>query len=253
MSETVSVQRDDFTKLLGAMKLIENCCTDCDIVDGKIRQKTNDRHSIIEIDVSDILGSNELCLSLIKQKVSLLRAFELDDNVTVDDENIAIELNDEGYTFIDPLSKMTFRKPLKKFLDNSYISEDEFSSMITLSEENLVLNYEISAYMSKRIKNICEGFNNEIVQCELNGLAAELKIYTVNRENSATVSNEISLNREMPTKNFKMTYLPFAMDINSDITLSAYQTNAEVLLCKFEQKFYGVPVVLFTQVRLCDD
>jgi len=253
MSESLSIQRDQFTKLLGSMKLIETSCTDCDICNGKIRQKTNDRHSIIEIDVSGILEDKDLSLSLIKQKVSLLKTFELDDNVTVDDENILIEFDDTNYTFIDPLSKMSFRKPAKKFLDNKFISDEEASNMLNVSEENLVFETDISAYMSKRIKSICEGFNNETIQCDLENYSASLKISTINKENLATVVNDISLNREMPKKNFKMIYLPFSLDINSDVKFSAYHASSDVLMCKFDQKYYGVPVVIYTQVRLTDD
>lgn len=253
MSSSITIKRDEFTKLLGSIKLVENCCTDCDAVGGKIRQKTNDRHCIVEINVSSVLQSNDLCLSLVKQKVQLLKTFELDDNVTVQDANIGIEFNDGDYVFMDPLSKMVFRKPLKKFLDNTFITDEEFTSMIRLSEENLIFSHTISAYMAKRIKNICEGFNNETIQGDLENLEASLKIYTMNKENVATVIQGIALNKQMPKRSFKMIYLPFSMEINSDVVLSAYQVGADVLLCKFEEKFYGIPITIYTQVRLTDD
>jgi len=249
MASDKVLQRGQFSKLLGCIKLLENCCTDCDISEGFIRQKTNDRQAIIEMDLTSILDANDLSLSLIKQKVMLLRTFELDDNVKVPDENIVIRTEEQSYKFIDPLSKMTFRKPMKKFLDNSYIPADKFAEMITCKEEDLVFNVTASAYICKRIKAICEGFQTNSIKCEMNQLAGLLRISTVDNTNTSEVVT-ISLNTEMPNSYFNMISLPFSLELNSDIKLNVYKTSGKVLLCKFDQKFFGIPMTIFTRVSL---
>jgi len=251
MPQTITMTREQINKLIGTLKIIENSCTDCELVGGKIRQKTNDRHSIFEIDLVEAFGENELLISLIKQKINSLKAFELDDNVTVEDESVIIECTDDSYTFIDAFTKISFKKPIRKFLDNTFITDEVFDQMINYSEDNLIFSTTVNTYISKRIKNLAEALNNETIQCDIEGHEASIKIETVNKENCATVVSGISLNREMPKRNFKMVYLPFALDINSDVEFSAYQVRDDVLLCKFEQKYYGVPVNIYTQVTLC--
>lgn len=250
MSETLSIPRDQFTKLLGTIKIIENCCTDCDIVGGKIRQKTNDRHFILDIDLTDILQTNDLSLQLIKQKVALLKSFELDDNVTVDDENVGIEYSDKEYTFFDPLSTVKIRIPLKKFLDNPFIEEEKFSQMLTISEENMIFEHTASAYMAKRIKGVCEGFGVESLKCSLENYDATLSTQAQNHELVFKEKKAITLNREMPKRFFQFMYLPFSFDISSDVSISAYQTSNDVLLCKFGLTYYGTPISIYTQVKL---
>jgi len=251
MSETINISREQITKLSGAISILETSCTDCDIIGGKIRQKTNDRHSIFEIDLTEILGENDLSLSMIKQKINLIKALELDDNVTVEDENIILENNENEHIFIDAMSKVVFRKPVRKFLDNTFMPDEKFDQAINYSEDNLVFSTTVSTYISKRIKNFADALNNETIECDLDGYEGSLKIETVNKENYVIVLSGIALNSEMPKRNFKMIYLPFALDINSDVEFSAYKVRDEVLLCKFEQKFYGVPINIYTQVKLC--
>jgi len=252
MSEaSISINRDQINKLLGTLKLLEASCTDCEIVGGRIRQKTNDRHSIFDIDLTSVLGDSDIVFSMIKQKIGSLKAFELDDNVTLEDENIVIETTENEHIFTDAMSKIRFRKPVRKFLDNTFITEEKFNQSVNYSEDNLIFSTTVSTYISKRIKNLALALNNETIQCDLNNFTASLKIETVNKENDAIVMNAIALNRQIPERNFKMVYLPFALDINSDVQFSTYQTRDEVLLCKFEQKFYGIPVNIYTQVKLC--
>lgn len=250
MATDVVLKRGDFSKLLGCIKLLENCCTDCDISEGFLRQKTNDRQAIIEMDLTSILDANELSLSLIKQKVMLLKTFELDDNIKVDNENIVIRIEENSYQFIDPLSKMTFRKPMKKFLDNSYIPSDKFKELITCKEEDLVFSNVVSAYICKRIKAICEGFQTNSIRCEMNQLVGLLKISTIDNTNMSEVVNNIALNTEMTNSYFNMISLPFSLELNSDIKLSVYKTSGKVLMCQFDQKFYGIPMSIFTRVSL---
>ena len=105
-----------------------------------------------------MLETNPLQFSLIKNKIGLLTAFELDDNVQLEDKNIVIECNESNYEFKDPFSKIIFRKPAIKYLDNKYISDAEFSQMIRCDEDKLVFSYDINNYLKHRISKITQGF-----------------------------------------------------------------------------------------------
>jgi len=246
------LQRSQFTKLLSAVKLIENSCTDCHISEGFVRQKTNDRQSIVEMNLTNILGDNELVLGNLKQKIMLLKSFELDDSTTVTDENIKIDITTNDYHFIDPLTKMSFRKPLTKFLDNTYLSSNQLGEMVKIFEENLVFSVSISAYVAKRIRGICQGFNNESIRCDFKGGNAVFSISTLNNENTSIVKDDIVLNKELDNVYFKAAYLPFSLDNNSEITFSTYQMSKDTLVCKYNLNYTDIPISIYSLVKLID-
>lgn len=249
--ETITITREDFAKLLGSLKLIETSCTDCDIVGGLVRQTTNDRHAIFEIDLSKILGLNDMSLSLIKQKNQILKTFELDDNVQIDDKNIILNIEDTKYEILDPLSKVTLRKPVKKFLDNVFIEDENFNSIMSdCNEENLMLSCDISPYMSKRIKNICEAFGVDVIQCSLEGRTASLGIISNDKENTTKVVENITLNNEISSSYFTFISLPFIIELNSSMVFKAYKIDDDVVMCKFAQKHYDVPININTKVKI---
>ncbi len=245
----MSISRDDFSKLLNLLKTFENICTDCDVQNGMIRCKNNDRHAIIEMDLTSILQQNCLSFSLIKNKVALLKSFELDDNVQVEDRTIRIISNDSNYEFYDPFSRLVFRKPLRNYLDNQFITNEEFSSMITLSEDNLIFSHVISNYIKKRIANISINCQTDMIACEMIDNSALLKVSSSNGENSSIVVKDIPLNRTLTDLKFNLNSIAFMLDIASDLTFNCYKISSDRMMCKFEQTFYGVPINLYSQVR----
>jgi hypothetical protein len=250
----INVSRDDFSKLLNLLKIFENSCTDCDIQNGQFRCRTNDRQAIISMDLSSILQTNNLSFSLIKNKIALLKTFELDDNVQLDNKTVSIESNDSNYEIHDPLSRMIFRKPIQRYIDNQYIPEEDFNQMIRISEDNLIFSYTINNYMKRRISNIAMGFQTDIIICQMTSVddepTASLLVSTTNHEDSSTVAKGITMNRDIGNRQFKMLALPFVLDMASDLVLSCYHVSQDVALCKFSQTFYGAPISIYAQVKV---
>jgi hypothetical protein len=248
---SLRISRENFSKLLNLLKIFENSCTDCDVHKGMFRCRTNDRQAIVQMDLSSILQSNGLTFTLIKNKIALLKAFELDDNIKVDDKNILLESNDSNYEICDPFSRMCFRKPVQRFIDNTFISDDDFAGMIRISEDNLVFRHTINNYIKKRIANIALGHQTDVIFCQMAELTAELKIITSNFEDSTVVVQGIPLNRNIGSKQFKMISLPFIADVASDLTISCYTVSSDVYLVKFEQTFCETnKITIFTQVKV---
>jgi len=250
MSYSLTIEREKFSKMLNLMALIENYATDCDIQHGRIRQKTNNRQSITDIDLTSILGDNDLSLSLIKSKVQLLKSFELDENVQLNNKNILIESNESNYEFTDPLSKMIFRKPSAKFLDNKHIPDEEFNQIIRCKEENLLFTYTISNYIKRRMSAACLGFDTDLITFNLHELKGSATIQPTNKENTTNYIEEITLNKQVSNESFMISNLAFVLDIASDITLNCYTVTKDVYLCKISQMYFATPVVIYTQAKV---
>jgi len=250
----INISRDDFSKLLNLLKIFENSCTDCDITDGKFRCRTNDRQAIIDMNLTSILQSNNLSFSLIKNKIALLKTFELDDNITTEDKTVNIESNESNYEIHDPFSRMIFRKPIQRYIDNQFISDDDFAGMVRISEDNLLFSHTINNYMKKRISNICLGFQTDVILCQMTSVdgqpSASLAASTTNHEDNSSVAKDIVMNRDIGNRQFKMLALPFMLDFASDLKLSCYHVSQDVALVKFDQSFYGVPITILTQVKV---
>lgn len=248
----ISVSRDDFSKLIMLLGVFENTCTDCDIKNGLFRCRSNDRQAVISMDLTGILQTNDLMFSLIKNKVALLRTFELDDNVQVDDKTVSLESNESNYEVCDPFSRIIFRKPAQRYIDNQFIPDEEFNSIIQISEDNLLFSATVNNYMKKRISNIALGFQIDVVECFLSeDNKAEFRVATSNKEDKSTVMKDIVLNREVGNRYFKMMSLPFILDVASDLQINCYTTNsADVYTCKFTQTFYGVPITIYSKVKV---
>lgn len=246
----IAISRDEFSKLLTLLKVIENYCNDCDVQNGQLRCRTNDRQAVISMDLSSILETNPLQFSLIKNKILLLKAFELDDNIQVEDKNIIIECNESNYRIQDPFSKIDFRKPAIKFMDNKYISDSEFESMIRCDEEKLMLSHDINNYLKHRISNITQGFQSDIIKCRIVENSGSMTAETRNHEDSAAFIKNITLNREVPDREFRMISMPFILDIASDMKLNVYEVSNDIYMCKFDQVYYGVPICVYTQVKV---
>jgi len=250
----INISRDDFSKLLNLLKIFENSCTDCDIQNGTFRCRTNDRQAIIQMDLNSILQTNNLSFSLIKNKVALLKTFELDDNIQVEDKTVSIESNESNYEVFDPFSRMIFRKPIQRYIDNQFIPDENFTQMIRLSEDNLIFSYMVNNYMKKRISNIALGFQTDVIICQMTSVddqpSASLLVSTTNHEDSSNVAKGITMNRDVGNRQFKMLALPFVLDMASDLKLNCYHVAQDVALCKFDQSFYGVPITIYTQVKV---
>jgi len=247
----LTVSRDDFSKLLTLLKVFENCCNDCDIQNGIVRCRINDRQAIISMDLSSILDTNSLQFSLMKQKIGLLKSFEVDDNIQMEDKNIILECNESNYEIKDPMGKIVFRKPVQKYIDNKFIPDNEFSQMIRCDEENLIFSYTINNYLKRRISSIVQGFQSDILKCRVIENIGSLMAETKNHEDSGHFANNIILNKEIEDCEFKMISMPYLLDIASDMKLSVYQVSNDVYLCKFDQSYYGVPITIYTQVKVC--
>lgn len=249
-----SITRDNFKKLIDAMKFtVDFECTDCSLNNGMIRQKTNNSISIIQVDLREFLNNLSVSFANAKQKVGIMRALSnIDENVKLEDQNIKVVITDKDYIISDPLSTLTFTKPINDFLDNKFIPENDFNQKINISDDLLIMSIQIDPYMIKRIKDISEYLEVDLVTIDVNGYEGSLSINQNNKQNKGKIISGIELNKEMPSKVFTVPLTPFRIDVSSPIEFSVYGTNKDdILLCKFSLKLNNqIPVETFVLVKL---
>ena len=45
--DTMLIKREDFSKFLNSIELIQDHCNDAEILDGKLRQRSNDKYTVL--------------------------------------------------------------------------------------------------------------------------------------------------------------------------------------------------------------
>ena len=121
-----SLSSDNFDALVRTMSLLKDVCSDVDIRDGIVRQRSNDHSIIFEIDMSSLLPNMTLAISDLKQKLDLFKCFS--------GQEIDVVVNETDFSFSDQHSSITFQSPILDMLDNKFMSDDEFNRLFTLED-----------------------------------------------------------------------------------------------------------------------
>ena len=251
---TLKFDRPTFSKLLGTLKIIENICNDVEIREGIIRAKTNNNKGVLDINLQSIFQDKNLLISMLKMRLGLLKTFELDMNTQVDgDASIILQSNLQNYEFMDSLSKMTFRRPAPKFLDNPFIEDSEFNNIVSgCKDDSLIFTYTISAYLKQRLSTVCEGFRVDSIKFEFHGNYAKLGIETKSKEETSKNAAEIPLLQNIDNKMFTMINMPLTLQIASDVKISCYKLGGELAMCKCELNHFGIPFILYSKMKFAN-
>lgn len=249
---TLTFTRPDFSKMLGTLAIIQDICNDVEIREGIIRAKTNNNKTILDINLTSIFQDKNLLISLLKSRLNLLKTFELDMNIQTEGDNNSIILQSDmqKYEFIDCFSKMAFRRPAPKFLDNPYIEDSEFNSLISgCTDDSMIFNYTITPYLKQRLAAICNGFRVDSVRFEFHGDHANLGIETKSKEETSKNAAQIPLLQTIDNKMFTMINMPLTLGITSDVKISCYKLGGELAMCKSELNHFGIPFVLYSKMK----
>lgn len=251
---TITLDRPKFSKMTNALKLIENICSDCQIKGGLVRTKTDNRKSVITLDLTSIIEDKDIMFSFLKGKLNLLKTFELDMDVQAEDNNVIVQSTNDYYEFCDCFSKMQFRKPVEDFLDNKYLDDASFSPIVNgCTEDALIFNYTVPKYVRSRMAKICEGFKVDSIKFTFHGDHACFGVETKSKDNISKNANSIQILQNIDGKSFALINMPFTIGIESDMKISCYKLANDFAMCKCELDYSGIPFVIYAKVKLVAD
>jgi hypothetical protein len=254
--EIITIERENFRKLHDAVKLIvDSECSDCTVDEGFIRQATNDRQSIVEINLTSILPDLSIAFSNAKQKVGLMRTIlNVDESVKLDDPNVYIETAEKQYKLTDQRWGFDLSKPIHELLDNKFMPYDKFQHQVKIDEDDLILSTDLDPDIIRGVQSICELFQTQMVSFVLEGDSADIRMSEQSKSNSGKIKSDISLNvTDMPKSQFRMSSLPFRMDLNSSMQINVYKQDVDKCLAKCDLELDGsIPVSVYMQVKLVE-
>lgn len=240
----VNLDNTKFSDFLRVLSLLKDICNDCEIRSGILRQRSNDKANIFEIDLTPLISSSDILISNLKQKLDLLKCFV--------GQEVKIEYNDQEVCFSDQLSVIKFVNPRLDFMDNKYISEEEFSRIFTLRDEDLLLDYEIQSTISDRMKIIAQGFNIVSFQVLFEGDFSSILATTTSKDQSAKIVTGIPVNQSLSCFS-NLVVTPFVIDHDQNMNLKMYNVQETICVNKFSATIGDVNINIFSRSQLIEE
>jgi len=216
---------EEYNDFLRCLINLKEVCNDIDIKDGFIRQRSNDKTSIFQIDMTEILHDSSFTISDIKKKLDLLKMFA--------GQEVELEINedDNGYfVFSDQYSNLKFMSPAYQFVDNKFMSNDELEAIFSINEEELILEHDIPRTITERIRIITSSFNVNSIQVEFDGESATIKAGTQAKDQFAKFAENITTNVVFERCSANLGVIPFGIDHDEEVAFKMYK-NSDQAIC----------------------
>lgn len=248
--ETVNLTMEDYEQFIRTLSILKDICNDVDIRGGIIRQRTNDSANVFEIDMTPIIGTINLPLVLLKQKIDLLKIFM---NQSGQNQSVHITCEDGGTsTFSDEFSTLTFGAPELEYMDNKFIPTEELESIFTLNEEDVILKTDFDQTISDRMRIIAASFNVNSTQILFEGENASVYMETQGKDQSAKILSNIILEQPM-TCTSSLVNTPFIIDHDGKIELKMYNYAEQICSNKFVTGIQDIDITVYGRSSLIEE
>lgn len=241
MEVNIDVQK--FDGFLRCLSILRDICNDVEIRGGVIRQRSNDKANIFEIDLRPIILESDIIISNLKQKLDLLRCFT--------GRQVKFVTDEQDVLFSDDYSEIKFINPRLDFLDNKFMTEQEFSSIFTLREEDVLLDIIVEKFISERMKVIAQVFNIVSFQMFFEGDMASIKASTTSKDQRATIVSKIPVNQNLTCFSNLVT-TPFIIDSDTNIALKMYNVQDSLCINRFTASIGDCNISVFTRSQFIE-
>jgi len=219
---TIELNQEEFGNLIRCFNNLKEICNDVDIRGGLIRQRSNDRSCIFEFDMQTILQDISMPISDIKKKLDLLKSFMGQEKVLIDIHTEKDEA-DCYFKISDDYSTIKFMFPAMQFIDNSFMTEEEVANVLTIDEDNLLLEAQMTNLITDRIRIITDNFNSNAIQVLLNEDTATIQTQTQSKDQYATFMKDIPTNISLEPSSVNLVTILFKMEHDTNVLFKMYK------------------------------
>jgi hypothetical protein len=218
MTTTLTLGAEKYNDFLRCITNLKEECNDIDIKEGYIRQRSNDKTSIFQIDMTELLEDRSFSISDVKKKLDLLKIF-VGQEVTLEIEEGA----NGHFIFSDQYTSLKFMTPAYQFIDNKFMTDEELNAIFNINEDDLVLESDLSSMITERIRVITQSFNIKAIQVEFDGEEATIKAGTQAKDQSAILVNDITTNVVFEKCSANLGVIPFSIDHDENVEFKMYK------------------------------
>jgi hypothetical protein len=252
MSSTVVLEVEQYNDLMRCLTNLKDVCNDVDIRNGIVRQRSNDKTSVFELDLTSILNESTFAISDLKKKLDLLKTFT--------GQKVTIQITDGDsesngfFTFTDQYSTIKFLAPAPQFIDNKFMVESEVSSIFSLSDNDLILDHSLPKLITDRIRITVLTFNTNAIQVNFGGETANITAATQAKDQFAKFVDGIVTNIILSNCSANLSVVPFGLDHDENIVFKMYRVEGQpITLNKFTTMIKDVSIGIYTRSSILQD
>jgi len=250
---TLNLNQEEYGNFIRCLNNLKEICNDIDIRNGFVRQRSNDRSCIFEFDMESILEDVTMPISDIKKKLDLLKSFVGQDEVKID---IHTEEEESECYFIisDQYSSIKFMFPAMQFIDNSFMTQEELDNILTINEEELLLESTMSNLITDRIRIITDNFNSNAIQVVFNGELATIQTQTQSKDQYATFMKDIPTNIDLESCSVNLVTMLFKMEHDTTVLFKMYKDSERpITISKLEMDVGDISVRVYSRSSIIVD
>lgn len=237
----VTIHPNDFSNLLRCLALLKDNCIDADIIGGVLRQRTDNKANIVEMDLTPLISDCDIAIPNVKSKLPLLRGLAK--------QEVKIRFADDTISFLGERFTYEFRLPRRDFLENKFISSQELANIFSLREEDVVCEYTINKETFRLMKVISSQFNILSFQMFFEEDTASIIASTTNKDQYARIARGIPF--KAPWKGFSnLVTTPFLIDWDGDIFFKMFKVQEDLCINKFRTSIGKISVILYCRTQL---
>lgn len=241
----VTIHPKDFSNFCRCLALIKDEYHDVQIQAGVLRQRSNDKASIFEMDLSPLIADADIILSNVKQKLPMLKQLS-------QQREVKIITADNDLSFIGKRSKFEFNNPRIDYLDNKFMPDEEFRNLFILAEDNLIVEYPFQKDICQLMKVTSKQFNIVSFQMLFQGDTAEISASTSSKDQQSKLESGIPVKKHL--KGFlNIVTTPFLIDHDEEILLRMYNIQENVFIDKFSTMVGKVSVNVYCRSQLLEE
>ena len=242
----VNLNAEQYGDFLRCITNLREVCNDVDMRNGVIRQRSNDKSTVFEMDLRPLLTEVDMPISDIKKKLELLKTFS--------GQEVSIGFEDDHFSFTDQFSTIKFQNPTPEYMDNKYISMEELERVFVMDEDELLIYVEMSSIITDRIKIITQTFNTQAIQIIFDGETAQLTAVTQARDQHAKILSDIVTNAVLEKCSSNLSTVPFSIEHDTDVKFKIYKhPSQDVLMNRFATSIADMNVTIYGRAAIIKD
>ena len=242
----LELNAEEYGNFLRCVTNLREVCNDVDIRGGLIRQRSNDKTTVFEIDMTPLITDVDMPLSDIKKKLELLKTFSGQD--------ITLEFGDDYFKFSDQYSNLKFKNPTLEFMDNKFIPQEELESVFVMDEEELILSTDLSNMITDRIRITTQTFNTAAIQVVFEGETASIRAATQAKDQFARFVGGLTTNVVLDECTANLSTVPFSIEHDTDVAFKMYKhPSQDITMNSFATTLGDIDVRIFARSTLVKD
>jgi len=242
----VNLNAEKYGNFLKCITNLREICNDVDIRNGVIRQRSNDKSTVFQMDLTSILTEVNMPISDLKKKLELLKTFT--------GQEVTISFDDNSFSFADQFSIVKFKNPTLDYMDNKFITMQELETVFIMDDNELLIDGQLSSMITERIMIFTQTFNTQAIQIIFTGESAKLTAVTQARDQHAVILEGIVTNAILENCSSNLSTVPFSIEHDTDIDYKIFKhPTQDVLMNRFATTLQDIDVIIYGRASIIKD